>query len=457
MDNLISLQPLRLDTCDRVSLLHYFQNSWQLEDLLLKSLISDDTFYHSPDPLRNPLIFYLGHSAVFYINKLIQVDLLKTRLNPDYERLFEIGVDPATPEELHAATAAIQWPEVESVWQYRDRVYETIANLINTAAFDLPITQDSPWWALMMGIEHSRIHFETSSMLIRQFPIDRLQRPQDWQYAPTTGTVPDNTLVPMSGGIVNLGKSQNSATYGWDIEYGHQQVATRPFLASRYLISNGEFLSFVQDQGYENPDYWQAESWEWKVRNQVQHPKFWLVDKDTYQYRAMFNEIDLPLDWPVEVNHYEAMAFCTWKGNHTRLMTESEWRLAHGNALDNHPPTESNTTESNILDDRGYNLNLKWGSPSPVDWQSTAQCETGLHDLRGNVWEWLGERFKPLPGFCPHPLYQDYSEPFFDDHHRLMMGGAWASTGTYAAKDCRNWFRKNFYQHAGFRIAQPVD
>ena len=85
---------------DRRQLKQYFENSWYLEDQLMKSVIKADTFYTSPDPLRNLLIFYLGHSAVFYINKLIQVDLIQERLNPYYEIIFERGVDPENAKEL---------------------------------------------------------------------------------------------------------------------------------------------------------------------------------------------------------------------------------------------------------------------------------------------------------------------------------------------------------------------
>ena len=87
-------QPPTLNNCSKGNILDYLENAWQLEDTLLNSLVREEIFYLNPDPLRNPLIFYLGHSAVFYINKLIRVGLLKQRINPEYETLFEMGVDP---------------------------------------------------------------------------------------------------------------------------------------------------------------------------------------------------------------------------------------------------------------------------------------------------------------------------------------------------------------------------
>ncbi|MGK7874403.1 MAG: 5-histidylcysteine sulfoxide synthase [Xenococcaceae cyanobacterium] len=440
MDLLKSTQSPRLDTCDRETIFNYFENSWELEEILMKSMIGEETFYINPDPLRNPLIFYLGHSAVFYINKLIRVGLLNKRINPEYEILFEIGVDPTTPEELDEAMQDVRWPKVEDVWRYRDKAKEEIAEVIHNTPINLPIEQNHPLWALMMGMEHNRIHFETSSMLIRQLPVDRVEHPECWQYAASHGKVPSNEMIQVAGGVAELGKPEDAPTYGWDSEYGTRKVEVKPFLASKYLITNGEFLQFVDDNGYENRDFWDEESWGWKIEYNIKHPKFWIPSNGSYQYRAMFDEIDLPLDWPVEVNHYEAMAYCCAQGKGIRLMTEAEWNVAAANGEG----------------DRDYNLNLKFGSPSPVGSLETAQSPSGLCDIRGNVWEWLSDNFTPLLGFKPHPLYEDYSAPFFDTQHKMMLGGAWASTGTYASPSCRNWFRRNFYQHTGFRIAQYI-
>ncbi|NEO41757.1 MAG: 5-histidylcysteine sulfoxide synthase [Moorea sp. SIOASIH] len=448
MDTLQSTQFPRLDTCSRESILNYFKNSWELEDVLIKSLVGEETFYISPDPLRNRLIFYLGHSAVFYINKFLKVGLLDKPINPNYEILFEIGVDPETPEELDQATKDIHWPKVEEVWRYRDQVYGVIIETIKRTPLNLPIHQNHPLWALMMGIEHSRTHFETSSMLIRQLPVERLERPDSWNYAVSNGKVSRNEMLQVSGGSVALGKPEDYPIYGWDSEYGNRSVEVKPFFASQYLITNGEFLEFVNDNGYDNPDYWDKESWTWKTTYNIKHPKFWIPTNGGYNYRALFDEIDLPLDWPVEVNHHEAMAYCRWKGKGIRLMSEAEWNLATAGR------DESSTNfQQDPFAIEDYNLNLKFGSPSPVGMLETAKSPAGLYDLRGNVWEWLSDDFKPLPGFKPHRLYEDYSAPFFDTQHNMMLGGAWVTTGTEASTFYRNWFRPYFYQHAGFRIA----
>lgn len=185
-------------------------------------------------------------------------------------------------------------PEVAQTWEYREQAYSVISKLIKITPITLPIYPDHILWALMMAIEHQRIHIETSSMLIRQLPIERVKRPSNWKYAPSNAYAPQNKMIEVAGGVVKIGKAFNDTTYGWDIDYGDRTVEVAPFLASKYLITNFDFLEFVKSNGYKNQDCWDEESWNWKIQNKIQHPKFWLPENGNYKYRAMFDDMDLP-------------------------------------------------------------------------------------------------------------------------------------------------------------------
>ncbi len=418
----------------------YFENSWQLNELLFSALKDDDTFYLSPDPLRNPLIFYHGHTAAFYINKLKMAGLIPNGINETYEEIFAKGVDPATVGDLDVRD---QWPTVEEVNRYRERVFEVVTDVINRIDEDEIIDRESPFWALLMGIEHDRIHFETSSVLIRQLDVNLVERPVGWKYAPTFGLPEENEWVYVPQGSIRLGKGVASKHFGWDNEYGTRIEAVPAFWVTRNLVTNFDYLEFV-NKGYSDPQYWTVEGQEWKERSGATHPHFWVKDGETYRYRAMFDVLDMPLDWPVEVNALEAEAYCKWKGGGVRLLSEPEFNVV----------ANMNERPDPALEDWA-NLNVKFGSPSPVAHLDDPHSE--VNDLYGNVWDWLRNDFEPLPGFQPHPYYTDFSEPYFDSDHAMLLGGAWATTGTGASKYYRLWFRRFFFQHAGFRLSKPAE
>ncbi len=441
---LVCFPPICLDTVSEQELQAYFTNTWEMYEVLFSAILPPEVYYEQPDPLRNPLIFYYGHTAAFYINKLRLANLLKEGINPRFEELFAKGVDPDSPQNLPTREL---WASFEEVKAYRRQVFECVSKVIAETPFALPITENAPFWALLMSIEHDRIHFETSSLLIRQLPKLFLQRPDSWQYARSLGNPPKNKLISVQGGTVTIGKPKDSNIYGWDNEYGTLEVKVNPFEATQNLISNAEFLIFVQDGGYENSSFWTEEGWHWKTDTDTHYPKFWVKEGQDFRYRAMFDEWEMPLDFPVEVNALEAQAYCAWKGAAWRLLSEAEFHLIGASQL---------ATKEDVVFSDKYNLSVLYGSPTPVGFMQSGQDESLFHDLFGNVWDWLQNDFYPLPQFEIHDWYDDFSLPYFDNEHSMMIGGSWASSGTSASKYYRLWFRRNFFQHAGFRLAKNL-
>ena len=429
-----SMQPVLLKGSTSTDLREYFQNTWDLYELLFSALKSDDAYFESPDKLRNPLIFYWGHTAAFYINKLKMAGLIDSGIQPDFEVLFARGVDPDLPENLDIHSI---WPSVQQVSEYRNKVYELVLSLINEFPDYTVIDQDSPWWSLLMSIEHDRIHLEASSVLIRQLDTALLNRPFEWNYAPTQSSKVENRWIQLDSEEIQLGKDEQSESFGWDNEYGQLQLKVPAFEVQKYLITNEEYMGFVLSGNYENKAFWSDEGWEWKERDQAHYPRFWVPEGSSYRFRAMFDVIEMPLQWPVEVNAHEALAFCLWKGKEFRLMTEAEFKVLAQNSEQPSP-----------------NNHLRFGSPAPVGYAELNP--SSAQDVMGNVWDWLSNDFYPLPGFKVHPLYEDFSEPYFDEEHGMMAGGSWITTGTGANQFYRLWFRRHFYQHAGFRLARSV-
>jgi 5-histidylcysteine sulfoxide synthase len=441
--SLTSLPPVRTDSLSRESLLKYFRNTWELYETLFSSIQNDEALYVNPDPLRHPLIFYLGHTAAFYVNKLVISGLLpdSRRINPAFERLFEQGVDPGRSEDLGSEA----WPSVDEVRVFRSEVYELVYDFINSHDYDDSLDANHQFWSLLMGLEHDRIHFETSSVLIRQYPVDQVSRPANWIYAPVDHPVTDNQWLQVPSTVVSLGKPADFPTFGWDNEYGNLDLEIPAFEATQNLVTNAEFLAFLRDGGYRTDAFWTAEGWAWRKQFDIRHPRFWVEAPDGYRYRAMFDEMEIPMAWPVEVTHHEAQAYCAWKGDGARLLTEGEFQVIAKTAIDR--PFDLPWSEH-------FNINLRFGSPAPVGTLSGAGSTLGFNDVWGNVWNWLSNDYYALPGFEVHPYYRDFSEPYMDSEHATLLGGSWASSGTSASRYYRLWFRRHFYQHAGFRMAR---
>ena len=424
----------------RQELLDYFIATWeQYESLFLP--LHDDAYYLRAERLRHPLIFYFGHTATFYINKMMLAKFTDARVNPAFEAMFAIGVDEMSWDDLDESH--YDWPTVAEVRAYRDKVKSRVVSLLQAMPIELPITQDCPAWLILMGIEHERIHLETSSVIMRMLSLDLIdgQKAKDWPICSDTGAPPAIEWLPVDAAAITLGKKASDDTYGWDNEYGSEEHTVDGFKVSTTLISNQDFMGFVEAGGYTEQKYWTKEGRQWLAFTQAKHPRFWRATLNgKFLHRNLFTEMPLPLDWPVEVNYLEAKAYCNWQaersGKPVRLPTEAEWQLVRDSQL-------------GVGEAASGNINLEqYASSCPV----TANPQGKLYDVTGNVWQWSETVIDGYPGFAVHPWYDDFSTPTFDGKHNLIKGGSWISTGNETLASSRYAFRRHFFQHAGFRM-----
>ncbi|MDD2599155.1 MAG: 5-histidylcysteine sulfoxide synthase [Kiritimatiellae bacterium] len=429
----------------------YFHTTLDYEEKLFETLRTDEAYYKKPISLRHPLIFYYGHTATFFINKLILTGVITHRINPALESICAVGVDEMSWDDLDDIN--YDWPTIEAVRDYRSTIRGLVDKLISDLPLTLPITWRSPWWAILMGVEHQRIHLETSSVLIRQHALEYVQQHPDWKPCQESGDAPVNRLIDISAGVVQMGKDfVNPVNYGWDNEFGRHEASVPAFQVSQYLVSNQEFLGFVEANGYTTPEYWEEEGRSWQNFSAAQYPTFWVKRDSAWQLRLMTEEIPMPWDWPVEVNYHEAKAFCNWKAATTnqpvRLPTEDEWYRLYDS---------SNLADVPFNKAAAGNLHLDYyASSCPVNKFKHGE----LFDVVGNAWQWSETPTYPFEGFDVHPLYDDFTTPTFDDQHNLIKGGSWISCGNETLRSARYAFRRHFFQHAGFRYvvadAPPV-
>lgn len=423
----------------RAEIKKQFLQTYELDEKLFDLLKDKEFLYQQPNKLRHPLIFYYGHTATFFINKLVLANILENRLNKDFESIFAIGVDEMSWDDLNSSN--YKWPTFEEIKEYRSKVKEIVLDLIENMQFSLPINWDCAMWIILMGIEHENIHIETSSVLLRELDIKYLIEDEIFEYSnEASNEYPKNELLDVKGADVILQKDRNNPIfYGWDNEFSNHKAFIKDFQASKYLVSNGEFLEFVKEGGYNNPEFFSTEGKNWLSYTNAKYPTFWIKKDEKYFLREINRVVPLPLNYPVDVNFYEAEAFCKYKseklGFEVRLPSEDEYYRLYDFV-------DAQNKEANI--------GLKKFNQSRVDKYKFDD----FYDVVGNVWQWSLTPIYPFDGFVTHPIYDDFTTPTFDDRHALIKGGSFISLGNETLRSARYAFRKHFFQHAGFRYVK---
>lgn len=423
--------------------------------------------------MRHPLIFYYGHPAALYVNKLRVAGLLRAPLNPYFEVIFETGVDEMSWDDM--SKNEMPWPSVAEVHAYRAAVYRAVSELIGGLSDEqcAGITPRSDLWALVLAMEHERIHVETSSVLITELPLQYVAFPAGQlppyhtlsassPETPVRGVdYPSNELVSVPASRVKLGRpaAASPPTFGWDNEFGAREYELPAFCATECKVSNGEFWEFVRDGGYAKPQYWSKAGWEWRAFRNAKWPQFWVLagpqGLHRFDLRLLCDVVPMQWAWPVAVNYHEAHAFAAWRservGRACRVMTE----LEHNAIRDEAEAADRVATYSGarrMVDETGVNANWSHASMSPV--KAAAPNAKGFYDVFGNAWEWTSCFFSPLTGFQVHSLYEDFSTPCFDGLHHVIQGSSFASSGNEASAHSRYHFRPHFLQHASFRVVE---
>jgi formylglycine-generating enzyme required for sulfatase activity len=282
--------------------------------------------------------------------------------------------------------------------------------------------------------------------MLHQLPLER-KIPQP-QASLQTNSPSVQQMITIPGGKVTLGLCRDDAAFGWDNEYDLHSMSVPPFSMDRYKITNGHYLEFMANGGYENQALWTEADWNWKTAADIKHPAFWARSGDGWCYRGMFEEIPLPLDWPVYVSHAEASAYARWVKK--SLPSEGQWhRAAFGTPEGDERPYPWGSEAPRA----GFgNFDFRRWDPVSVNAHPAGESAWGLAGLVGNGWEWTSSRFAPFDGFRRFPFYPGYSADFFDGKHYVMKGGSARTAACMLRRSFRNWFQSHYqYVYAGFR------
>ena len=411
----------------------------------LFDLVRPDSLYERPIPERHRIVFYIGHLESFDWNLLRERLFDVTPFHSEFDRLFAFGIDPVgggLPQDQPA-----DWPSIAEVRNYVGRVRQILDEELPKALAPGASTREFPVTLLLnVAIEHRLMHAETLAYMLHQLPLERKVRPQQ-SSGPLAVTVQPH-MVEIPAGPATLGLPRTGPAFGWDNEYEEHTVTVPAFAIDQYKVSNAQWMEFMAARGYEQRDLWTEDDWNWRRDEQVSHPAFWKWAGGAWTYRTMFDEIPLPLDWPVYVSHAEATAFARWAGK--SLPTEAQWHRAayatrEGEAR--HYPWGSAVPSAQL-----GNFDFQRWDPTPVGAFPQGQSAWGVVGLVGNGWEWTSTILGPFPGFRRFPFYPGYSADFFDGKHYVIKGGSARTAACMLRRSFRNWFQPHYqYVYAGVR------
>ncbi|MHB8357043.1 MAG: SUMF1/EgtB/PvdO family nonheme iron enzyme [Vulcanimicrobiaceae bacterium] len=389
------------------------------------ALVAADAYYEKPIPLRHPFAFYDGHMPAFSLLTLNRRALREGPVDERLERLFERGIDPGSLDDA-ARHERRDWPTAAQTAAFgRACDARVLAALASARIDDASVPRLAGAQAVYTLLEHEQMHHETLLYIVHQLAYDR-KRFVATQARETQR--PPLEYVAVAAGIATIGADRAAVPFGWDNEFARHEAYVPAFAISRYPVTNGDYLDFV--------------------RNGAPPPPFWLERGGQWRLRAAFEELPLPLSWPVYASHDQAEAYARWRG--ARLPTEAEYhRAAYGTRAGVERPFPWG---DDAPQPRHGNFNFARFDPEPVDAHPAGASDWGVHDTVGNGWEWTATPFAPFAGFEAMASYPPYSSDFFDGRHFVLKGASPVTGRDLIRRSFRNWFYADYpYAYAKFR------
>jgi len=432
----------------RSQLLARLAESRSVTDDLFR-IVRTEALYDRPIPERHRIVFYIGHLEAFDWNLIAGQALGLGPAHQEFDRLFAFGIDPVgggLPSDQPS-----DWPRLAEVNAYNLHVREELNHILK----DHSQASTSHWQypeevTLNVAIEHRLMHAETLAYMLHQLPIDQKIAPPGCCPLASSEAGPPilARMIDIPAGTATLGIPRGRESFGWDNEFEEHAVEVPAFAIDAHKVTNGEFLRFVREGGYDHPRFWSDSGWAWIKEQNIRHPRFWHERQGQWFYQAMFEAVPLPLDWPVYVSHAEASAYARFVDKY--LPTEAQFHCA---AYGTPEGVEREYPWGDAPPEVGRgNFDFQRWDPVALGSHPGGRSAFGVDDILGNGWEWTSSHFAPFPGFEPFPFYRGYSANFFDGKHYVMKGASPRTAACMLRRSFRNWFQPHYpFVYASFR------
>lgn len=396
---------------------HVLCEPLEIEDFVVQSM-----------PDASPIRWHLAHTTWFFETFILKPFAKNYEpIHPMYEYLFNSYYNGIGEQFSRPKRGLLTRPTVAEVMSYRREVDNRMGQLLLEASPELA-QKIAP--LVELGLNHEQQHQE---LMLTDLKHALAQNPMCPAYDPAA-IVNSSLATPQSwhgfeGGIVEIGHANESFAY--DNETPRHEALIYDFQLAGRLITNGEYLQFIDDGGYQRPELWLSLGWNMVQSDAWIAPLYWIERNDQWHEFTLAGLEPLNETAPVtHISYFEADAFARWQ--EARLPTEFEWETASRRV----------TLEGNFVESRTFH-------PAP------ATTQDGLRQMLGDAWEWTASPYIPYPGYQPaEGAIGEYNGKFMCQQY-VLRGGSCATSKSHIRKSYRNFFPPEArWQFTGLRLAK---
>jgi ergothioneine biosynthesis protein EgtB len=406
-----------------LSLLHQYQQVRQVSDRICQPLAIEDYVIQSMADVSPPK-WHLAHTTWFFETFLLVPHLPGYKVfHPQFGYLFNSYYEAVGARHPRSARGLLSRPTVAEVYEYREYVDRAMTTLIETISAHSELLS-----SIVLGLHHEQQHQELLLTDIKHIlgtnPLHPVYQASK-QVEETARIYTPAKWLEYPGGLVSIGHQGND--FAFDNESPHHQTYLQAYQLADRLVTNGEYLEFIQAGGYQQAQYWLAEGWATVQNQQWQAPLYWEQIDGKWWIMTLGGLRQIQEHEPVcHVSFYEADAYATWRGY--RLPTEAEWEVATVDV-----PITGNFLDRDLL------------HPTP---------NSNSHQFFGDVWEWTQSAYLPYPGFrVAEGAIGEYNGKFMCNQ-MVLRGGSCVTSESHIRSTYRNFFPTSTrWQFTGIRLA----
>ena len=400
---------------------------------ICEPLVPEDYVIQSM-PDVSPAKWHLAHTSWFFETFLLKPHLPGYQsLHTQYDFLFNSYYNSIGERHCRPKRGLLSRPTVEETYAYRAYVDAHMARLLTEAEGE-KVSLLEP--LLTLGLHHEQQHQELMVTDIKHVffenPLCPVYRPR--RDAPT-GIIPALEWIAFDEGLREVG--WDGEGFAFDNEAPRHKEYLPAFALASRLVTNREYLAFIEDGGYTRPEFWLSEGWSVVQTQGWSAPLCWWNQRGEWKEFTLAGMEMLNLDAPVcHVSLFEADAYAHWAG--ARLATEAEWETASDNVI----------LCGSFADSGRFH-------PAPLD---PTDAEPGtLQQMYGEVWQWTRSQYTPYPGYAPPPgALGEYNGKFMCNQF-VLRGGSCATSHSHMRPTYRNFFPPDArWQFTGIRLSKDI-